>query len=135
VWSVAFSPDGSSLATGSSDSVVRVWNSRTGDLRRAFPDKERGDSAHRGFVYGVAFAPDKTTLASASEDGTVILWNLKTGRAHARLRGSGQFWSVAFAPANQKPGKKLSPLLVAGGHDGTIYFWRAVTTEPPRAPN
>ena len=70
VYSVAFSPDGKTLASGSGDGAVRLWDVATrqqigGPL-----------TAHAGPVYSVAFSPDGKTLASGSGDGTVRLWDV-----------------------------------------------------------
>ena len=61
VWSVAFSPDGTRLASGSGDETVRLWDVETGEEIATL----RG---HEHFVYSVAFSPDGTRLASGGPD-------------------------------------------------------------------
>jgi WD40 repeat protein len=73
VGAVAFSPDGSLLATGSYDSTVRLWD--------PVSRKPAGDplSGHTGSVVAVAFSPDGSLLATGSYDSTVRLWTVPPG--------------------------------------------------------
>jgi WD40 repeat protein len=70
VNAVAFSPDGHTLASGSSDHTTRLWNIPFGLL-----------TGHTDTVKGVAFSPDGHTLATGSDDQTVRLWDT-TDPAH-----------------------------------------------------
>ncbi len=92
VNSVAFSPDGNTLASGSGDQTVRLWDMNRGAHKRTL-------TGHTGWVNSVAFSPDGNTLASGSGDETVRLWKVNTG-AHKRTLTGHTGWvnSVAFSP-------------------------------------
>ncbi len=78
VLSVAFSPDGKTLATGSWDYTVKLWDLATGRVRATL-HQHPGDV----WVMSVAFSPDGNTLATAGEDsqrGVLKLWDVATGQ-------------------------------------------------------
>lgn len=69
IWEIAFSPDGSRIATASNDGNVRIWNANSPGPPRVF----RG---HVGQVWSVAFSPDGSKLLTAGYDGTARVWDL-----------------------------------------------------------
>jgi WD40 repeat protein len=70
---VAFSPDGTRLATASDDRTVRLWDASSGESLLTL-------TGHTDEVWGVAFSPDGIRLATASDDQTVRLWDATTGQ-------------------------------------------------------
>ena len=73
VTSVAFSPDGARVLSGSGDTTIKLWDAATGALIRTF-------EGHSAWVHSVAFSRDGTRVLSGSGDGTVRIWNRETGQ-------------------------------------------------------
>lgn len=69
ITTVRFSPDGQTIATGSLDRTIRLWNTKTGEHLKIL-------TGHTSAVNSVAFSSDGKTLASGSSDGTILLWEV-----------------------------------------------------------
>ncbi|KZP17439.1 hypothetical protein FIBSPDRAFT_1046926 [Athelia psychrophila] len=122
VLSVAFSPDGTKIVSGSGDKTVRVWDAVTGQA--ALPPLE----GHEDLVWSVAFSPDGTKIVSGSDDKTVRGWDAITGQAALPpLEGHEDLVnSVAFSPDGTK--------VVSGSADKTVRVWDAVTGQAALPP-
>ncbi len=109
VYSVAFSPDGQRIVSGSGDNTVRLWDLKGQAIGQPF----RG---HQGSVYSVAFSPDGQRIVSGSDDNTLRLWDLKGQAIGQPFRGHERgVWSVAFSPVGQR--------FVSGSDDNTLRLW------------
>ena len=106
---LAFSPSGEKLATGSSNGEVRVWHTQGVTPLRI----NRG---HTNGIRSVAFSPDETMLASGSEDQTIRLWEAGSGQWLRTLEGHrDRVYSVAF--------RSDGTMLASGSEDQTVRLW------------
>ena len=116
VRAVAFSPDGSLLATASDDKTVRLWP--TGQRARI-----RALIGHEKPVNAVAFSPDGALLASASDDRTVRLWDVQRRFCLTALRGhSERVTHIAWQGAGDR--------LLSAGDDGALHVWDVGARRP-----
>ena len=113
VYSVSFSPDGNTVASGSSDKTVLLWDANTSRLLKTL-------TGHTGSVYSVSFSPDGNTVASGSSDKTILLWDANTSRLLKTLTGhTSSVYSVSFSPDARK--------IASGSGDNTVLLWDANT--------
>ena len=110
VWSVAFSPDGSLVASGSVDDTMRLWRVNQGSLLRTM-------TGHPFPVRTLAFSPDGALIASGSYDGLIRIWRVIDGMLIHALSGHGG-WVIDldFSPDGRT--------LVSCGDDYTVRLWR-----------
>ena len=120
VASVAFSPDGRRVLSGSWDKSLKLWDAATGRLIRTF-------TGHSDGVKSVAFSPDGRRVFSGgslegSLEATLKLWEAATGRLIRTFTGHSSFvTSVAFSPDGRR--------VLSGSSDGSLRLWNAETGE------
>ena len=157
VYSVAFSTDGTTLASAGQDGTIRLWNSTTGETVAVL----RGAS---GGIYSVSFDPIRPRLAAGGEDGSVRVWDLPNRQPLFEHKGEGDVTSIAYSP----DGKSLaigranktaailaadngdsvgtllghaeaitsvafspdSTLLATASYDKTVHLWDVASCEP-----
>ena len=114
VKSVAFSPDGSRLASGS-DKMVRIWNTATGELE----DELEG---HTHSVESVVFSHNGRFIVSGSRDMTIRIWNTSTCETTHMLTGH-EYWVMSVAISRD------DKFVVSGSGDRTVRIWDTTTGE------
>ncbi len=118
VTSLALSPDGRLLASGSHDKRVKVWDLAREELRYEL-------AGHSDWVSAVAIAPDNRTLVSGSVDRTIKIWDLKTGALRHIITSPANFVkSLAIGPDSRT--------VVSGGVDRTLHIWDLTSGETLR---
>ena len=113
VNSVAYSPDGTKIVSGSDDETIKIWDANKGEHLQTL----RG---HADYVNSVAYSPDGTKIISGSLDKTIKIWDANYGVCLQTLEGHSEtVRSVAYSPDGTK--------IISGSLDKTIKIWDANT--------
>jgi WD40 repeat protein len=115
VYDVAFSPDGTRLATAGDDGIINVW-----DATSNVPVLTLQQHARR--VFSVAFSPDGAHLATASADRTAKVWDVTSGTLVHSLPHTDEVDSATFSS------DRTRPRLATASKDGTIRVWNVGDT-------
>ena len=113
MWSVAYSPDGRHIISGSRDRTIRIWDAKTGAI------VGKPLVGHTSVVFSVAYSPDGGHIISGSHDRTIRIWDAKTGAAVGKpLEGHiDMVGPVAYSPDGG--------YIISGSADHIIRIWDA----------
>ncbi|KAJ5640438.1 G-protein beta WD- 40 repeats containing protein [Penicillium herquei] len=113
VYTLAFSPDGNTIASGSSDRTIKIWDATAGNCQETL-------HGHLREVSTLVFSPDGKMLASGSSDKTIKLWNATTWDCQRTFYGhSGKGFALAFSPDGNK--------IASGSINSTLNIWDTTT--------
>ena len=121
VLSVAFSPDGKTIFSGSQDGTVKQWDAASGELIRTKPlwadfSFEVGGGTRDAEIWSIAFSPNGELIAAGAYDGTLKLWSPTTGITRGSLKGHAkQINHMVFSPDGT--------LLASSSVDNTLFIW------------
>ncbi len=111
--SIAFSPNGKYIISGSMDKTIKLWDLVSGKEIKTF-------TGHTDWIKSIAFSPDGTKIISGSCDETIKLWDVISGKEIKTFSGhTSQVYSVAFSPDGTK--------IISGSSDETIKLWDVIT--------
>ncbi len=110
-WSVAFSPDGKTLASASGDETIKLWNITNGSLKATL-------LGHTDSVTSITFSPNGQLLVSSSYGKTIKVWDLQTEKVIHTLTNNTEIYSVVFSPNGK--------ILASSGRD-SVQLWDVAT--------
>jgi WD40 repeat protein len=113
VMSLAWSPDGTRIASMGDDSTIQIWNATTGKLLYTY-------SGNWTWGAALAWSPDSSRIASTAGNNTVQIWNATTGEVYATYQGHN---ATVSALAWSNDGKQIA----SGSYDHTVQIWDVAT--------
>ena len=121
VLTLAFNPDGDTIASGSTDGTIYLWDVASGQHKQTL-------IGHTDYVRSVVFSPNRGTLASGSDDGTIRLWDTAFGEHQQTLTGHTDYvFSIAYSSDGDT--------LISASLDDTIRLWDTISGAPVQTLN
>ena len=108
VKSLAFSPDGTLLVSGSFDKTIKLWDLQTGGFIKTF-------QGHTGPIHSISISANGTLIASGSEDETIRLWDIQVGECYHIIQQENYVDYVCFSP--------LDPQYLISISDSKLWQW------------
>ena len=118
IYSVAFSPDGQLIASGSFNETITIWEAQTGTLLRTI----QGHGMRT--VYAVAFNPNNKSIVSGDLSNNVRIWDIYSGESLFILKGRQDILGGIVTVAYHSNGH-----FIASGHGDEIKLWNALTSK------
>ncbi len=119
VTSVAWSPNGTKIVSGSGDYNIKIWHTTTGACFMTLT----GDDGHKDWVRSVAWSYDGTKIISGSDDKTIKIWDAIIGICLMTLTGANGHNNAVMSVAWNNDGTRI----ISGSDDKTIKIWDAIT--------
>ena len=134
VYEIAWSPDGTCLASASADGTIRLWNPASGACNHMLMGHAL--NFHSGRRNAMAWSPDGKGLATAGSDGTMYLWNAASGKSihvHQGMSPDPDF--VSFHKVNQIAWSPTGCCIAANVADRAILVWHSISGTCTRTPD
>ncbi|QEL17182.1 WD40 repeat domain-containing serine/threonine protein kinase [Limnoglobus roseus] len=118
ISAVAFSPDGTMVASGSANKTAILWDVKTGKAVQRL-------IGHEGPIYSLAFSPEGDRLATVSWDHSIRIWDTKNGDLVKKIENAHEegVWSVSYSCCGK--------ILASAGQEGLVKVWDIDNTEKP----
>ena len=125
IMSVAFSPDGKTLASTDKRRDIQLWDIDTGKHKTTLPNPSGETHSYYAKYSALTFSPDGTTLVSSGDDFIINIWNVETGKHQGALKGhTGAVATLAYSADGTT--------LISGSRDATALVWQMNSTPIPR---
>jgi eukaryotic-like serine/threonine-protein kinase len=112
IWTVAWSPDMTHIASGGQDRTAQVWETKTGHCSLTYTE-------HSSLVWSVVWSTDGSLIASAGDDNSVQIWQSRSGRQIFSYQSApDRLWTMAWSPDNSR--------IATANNDGVIRVWHAL---------